>query len=51
MESNSAIYADSFIISSLSAIDNGRYFQCEVFINASQTIYTYGEVTIFFSGE
>ena len=51
IENNSAIYTDSFEISSLSAIDNGREYQCTVVINASQPVYSSDQFTLNFSGE
>ena len=51
IENDSAIYTDSFEISSLSAIDNGREYQCTVVINASQPIYSSDQFTLIFTGE
>ena len=45
------IYTDSFEISSLSAIDNGREYQCTVVINANQPVYSSDEITLTFPGE
>ena len=46
-----AIYTDSFEISSLSAIDNGREYQCTVVINANQPVYNSDQITLIFDGE
>ena len=51
VENDSAIYTDSFEISSLSAIDNGREYQCTVVINASQPVYSSDQFTLIFPGE
>ena len=51
IENDYAIYTDSFEISSLSAIDNGREFQCTVVINAYQPVYNSDQFTLMFSGE
>ena len=51
IEYDSAIYTDSFEISSLSAIDNGRVYECAVVINATQPVYNSDEFTLTFSGE
>ena len=48
IENDYAIYTDSFEISSLSAIDNGREYQCTVVINASQPIYNSDQITLSF---
>ena len=48
---NSAIYTDSFEISSLSAIDNGREYQCTVVINAYQPVSSSDQITLIFPGE
>ena len=50
-QSDSTIYTDSFEISSLSAIDNGREYQCTVVINASQPVYSSDHITLNFPGE
>ena len=50
-EDDSAIYTDSFEISSLSAIDNGREYQCTVEINASQLVTSSDQITLTFPGE
>ena len=47
----SAIYTDSFEISSLSAIDNGRIYQCLVVINANRPIFSSSQITLNFPGE
>ena len=51
IENNSAIYTDLFEISSLSAIDNGREYQCTVVINASQPVNSSDQFTLIFPGE
>ena len=50
IENDYAIYTDSFEISSLSAIDNGRVYQCTVVINASQPV-TSNQTMLIFAGE
>ena len=50
IENDYAIYTDSFEISSLSAIDNGREYQCTVVINASQPVYNSDHITLIFAG-
>ena len=51
VENDSAIYTDSFEISSLSAIDNGREYQCTVVINANQPVYSSDLFTLAFAGD
>ena len=51
IKNNSAIYTDSFEISSLSAIDNGREYRCAVLINASQPVNSSDQITVIFPGE
>ena len=51
IENDSAIYTDLFEISSLSAIDNGREYQCTVVINASQPVYSSDQFVLIFPGE
>ena len=48
---DTAIYTDSFEISSLSAIDNGREYQCTVMINATQPVYSSDQVRLNFPGK
>ena len=48
---NSANYTDSFEISSLSAIDNGREYQCTVMINATRPIHNSDQITLNFLGK
>ena len=48
---DSAIYTDSFEISSLSAIDNGREYRCTVMINATQPVNSSDLYQLTFSGE
>ena len=49
-ENDYAIYTDSFEISSLSTIDNGREYQCTVVINAYNPIYRSDQITLMFAG-
>ena len=51
IENDSTIYTDLFEISSLSAIDNRREYQCTVIINASEPIYNSDQFTLIFIGE
>ena len=51
IENDSAIYTDSFEISSLSAIDNRREYQCRVVINANRPVYSSDQFALIFSGE
>ena len=51
IENDSAIYTDSFEISSLSAIDNRRGYQCTVVINARQPVNNSDQFTLIFPGE
>ena len=51
IENDYAIYTDSFEISSLSAIDNGREYQCTVVINARQPVSNSDNITLVFTGE
>ena len=48
---DSAIYTDSFEISSLSAIDNGREYQCTVMINATQPVNNSDQFVVILDGE
>ena len=50
VENRSAIYTDSFEISSLTAIDNGRVYQCTLAINASPQVYSSDQITLNISG-
>ena len=50
-DNDSTIYSDSFEISSLSAIDNGREYQCTVVINASQPVNNSDQAALIFPGE
>ena len=50
IENDYAIYTDSFEISSLSAIDNGREYQCTVVINAPNPVYNSDQITLIFAG-
>ena len=51
IENDYAIYTDSFEISSLSTIDNGREYQCIVVINARRSIHSSDQITLIFSSE
>ena len=51
IENDTAVYTDSFEISSLSAIDNGREYQCTVMINATQPVNSSDLYILTFSGE
>ena len=51
IEIDYAIYTDSFEISSLSAIDNGREYQCTAVINAYQPVRSSDQITLMFPGE
>ena len=51
IENEYAIYTDSFELSSLSTIDNGREYRCTVVIDASQPVYNSDRITIIFAGE
>ena len=48
---DSAIYTDSFEISSLSAIDNGREYQCTVVTNVTRPIHNSDQITLNFLGK
>ena len=48
---DSAIYTDSFEISSLTAIDNGREYQCTVMINATQPVNSSDQFILILDGE
>ena len=51
IENDSTIYIDSFEISSLSALDNGREYQCTVIINATQPVNSSDQFTLIFPGK
>ena len=51
IENDDAVYTDSFEISSLSAIDNGREYQCTVVINANHPVYNSDQITLIFPGK
>ena len=51
IENDYAIYTDSFEISSLSAIDNGRVYYCRGGINAYRFVLSNDHVTIIFPGK
>ena len=51
IENDNAIYTDSFEISSISAIDNGREYQCTVVINGNKPVSSSGQFTLMFTGK
>ena len=51
VDNDSAIYTDTFEISSLTAIDNGRVYQCIVVINASPQVSNSDRFTLTFPGK
>ena len=51
VEDYNATYTDSFEISSLSAIDNGREYQCTAMINASQPVNGSDQISVIFPGK
>ena len=51
VEDDNATYTDSFEISSLSFIDNGREYQCIVVINASQPVNGSDQISVIFPGK
>ena len=51
IENDYAIYTNSSEISSLSAIDNGREYQCTVVTNASPPVRSSDQITLMFPGE
>ena len=50
IENDTTVYIDSFEISSLSAIDNGRVYQCTAVINASPQVFGSDRITLNFDG-
>ena len=50
-DNDSAIYTDLFEITSLTAIDNGRDYQCRVIINTSHSVYSSNQIVLNISGE
>ena len=48
---NSLVYTDSYTILQLSTTDDGRVIQCEVVINASQTVMASDSITLDVTGE
>ena len=48
---NSLVYTDSYTISQLSTIDEGRVIQCEVVINASPSVIASNSITLDVTGE
>ena len=50
-DNDSAIYTDLFEISSLTAIDNGRDYECTVMINASRPSVSSDQIVLNFTGE
>ena len=43
---NSLVYTDSYVISQLNTTDDGRVIQCEVVINASQSVMANDSFTL-----
>ena len=48
--SNSLVYTNSYTISQLSTIDDGRVIQCEVVINVSPSIMASDDITLDVTG-
>ena len=48
---NSLVYTGSYTISQLSTTDHGRVIQCEVVINASQSVMASDSITLNVTGE
>ena len=48
---NSAIYTDSLVLPELTALDNGRIYQCTVLINKNPPISFSGSVMLDFFGK
>ena len=51
LRKDSTIYTDSFEISSLSAIDNRKEYQCTVVINTNHPVTNSDQITLTFPGE
>ena len=51
VDNDSAIYTDTFEILSLTAVDNGRVYQCIVVINASPQVSSSDRFTLTFPGK
>ena len=51
IENDYVIYTDSFEISSLSTLDNGREYQCSAVINAYKPVRSSDQVMLIFHGE
>ena len=48
---NIAIYIDSYDISQLNTSDNGRVYQCKVFVNASPLVMANDSITLDLTGK
>ena len=48
---DSLVYTDSYIISQLNTIDDGRVIQCEVVINTSPSVMAINSVTLDVTGK
>ena len=48
---NSLVYTDSYSISQLNTIDDGRVIQCEVVINASTSVMASDSITLDVTGK
>ena len=48
---NMVMYTDTYNISQLNTIDDGREYQCEVVINTSPLVMAIGNVTLIVMGE
>ena len=51
MMSNSLVYTNSYTISQLSTTDDGRVIQCEVVINADQSVMANNSITLDVTGK
>jgi len=50
ISNNSAIYTDSLVLSELTALDNGRTYQCRFIINKNSPVVFIGSMMLDFSG-
>ena len=48
---NSLVYTHSYTISQLNTTDDGKVIQCEVVINASQTVMANNGIRLYVTGE
>ena len=48
---NSAVYTDQLVTPPLSVNDNGRVYYCEVSINATYGVSSYGSIVLGFTGK